>query len=311
MYYPYFRGKQNELLAIRETAQVFASKNFVPIIEPVKADLGNLMRALKALRDVEGKSIVIVNPYYGEHSADGKTITNLLEKSYIDNDLVTAGILLANDMSVDDALCCYEKHLLHKPTFIHAGFSDADALASALKINRSNAQHVFIDDHCGTIYTKSFLESSRIVVKDGFSRMKNADYPEVEFFSDIHLIFQEQGMNGFGDFLTVGDAFSESGGPAYAIAIHLTFIDPNKNDGMYIRHFVSTSNDLPTNPAGKFAEALGSLVKELKSGKSKIEKTDAVKELLDLHDKGHFPGLGVLKKISMKHHIETIANYFS
>ena len=39
MYYPYFRGKQYELISIRET---FASSGFVPIIEPVKESLGAL-----------------------------------------------------------------------------------------------------------------------------------------------------------------------------------------------------------------------------------------------------------------------------
>jgi hypothetical protein len=36
-------------------------------------------------------------------------------------------------------------------------------------------------------------------------------------------------MDGFGDFLIVGDDYSESGGPAYAIAIHLTFITSCQN----------------------------------------------------------------------------------
>ena len=30
-------------------------------------------------------------------------------------------------------------------------------------------------------------------------------------------------MDGFGDFLIVGDDYSDTGGPAYAVAIHLTF----------------------------------------------------------------------------------------
>ena len=56
--------------------------------------------------------------------------------------------------------------------------------------------------------------------------------------------------------LVVGDEFSESGGPAYAIAIHLTFIDPDKENEMWIHHFLSERQDTPKDPAGKFAEAL-------------------------------------------------------
>ena len=31
MYYPYFRGKQYELITIRETSKLLAEKNFVPV----------------------------------------------------------------------------------------------------------------------------------------------------------------------------------------------------------------------------------------------------------------------------------------
>ncbi|KGC60059.1 hypothetical protein X963_5679 [Burkholderia pseudomallei MSHR7498] len=118
-------------------------------------------------------------------------------------------------------------------------------------------------------------------------------------------------MDGFGDFLMVGDDYSEGGGPAYAVAIHLTYIDPDKDDVMYIYHFLSTTNNTPTDPAGKFAQALEKLIAKLDSGKSKLFEGEAIAEFRELHAKGHFPGLGYVKKLSMKHHIETLANFFS
>lgn len=111
-------------------------------------------------------------------------------------------------------------------------------------------------------------------------------------------------MQGFGDFLTVGDEYSEGGGPAYAVAIHLTFVDEDNDSSMFIRHFVSDSNLTPADPAGKFSEALGKLAKAVRKVNSKIMKTKAVLEFLDLHDRGHYPGLGYVKKLSMQHHIE-------
>ena len=118
-------------------------------------------------------------------------------------------------------------------------------------------------------------------------------------------------MDGFGDFLIVGDDYSESGGPAYAVAIHLTFIDPDNDDVMYIYHFVSDTNDTPTDPAGKFAQALKKLINKLESERSNLYETSAIKEFRDLHAKEHFPGLGYVKKLSMKHHIETLAQYLA
>jgi len=117
-------------------------------------------------------------------------------------------------------------------------------------------------------------------------------------------------MDGFGDFSIVGDDYSESGGPAYAVAIHLTFIDPDQDGAMFVYHFVSDSQDTPTDPAGKFAEAVDKLIRKLDSGGSKLYESSAIIELRELHAKGHFPGLGYLKKLSLNHHVETLADFF-
>lgn len=85
MYHPYFRGKQFELLAIREMAAVLAAAGFVPIIEPVKGALTGLERALNSLIQAGGTAIVIVNPHHGDLSKDGVAISSLLEKAFSEN----------------------------------------------------------------------------------------------------------------------------------------------------------------------------------------------------------------------------------
>ena len=159
------------------------------------------------------------------------------------------------------------------------------------------------------LYRRHFSGSTRILIRDGFERKRNADYHEVDNFSDLHITYRDMGMDGYGDFLTVGDNYSEGGGPAYAVAIHLTYIDPDHDEAMFIYHFVSDTNDTPTDPAGKFAQALAKLIWRLDEGDSKLVETSAIREFRDLHARGHFPGLGYVKKISIKHHLETLANY--
>jgi hypothetical protein len=172
--------------------------------------------------------------------------------------------------------------------------------------------HVFFEESCGKLYQKHFKDARRILLRDGFQRKKNREYDLLEPFSDLHATFKDEGMDGFGDFLIVGDEYSESGGPAYTIAIHLTFIDPDQDDSMQIYHFKSERQDTPTDPAGKFAEALAEMMRILGApGSSKVLETDAVKEFRSLYEKGHFPGLGYVKKLSMQHHIETLADYFN
>lgn len=311
MYYPYFRGKQFELIAIRETAELLKSSGFVPIIEPVREVLSGLDRALKTICEAKGKAIVIVNPDHGDHAEDGAGISSLLKNGFLDKEGITAGILLKEGMNLGSALNYYDKHKDHKPVFVHAGFTEAKALAEKLDGDLGQTQHVFFEKHCGKLYRKHFKGSMRILLRDGFQRRRNADHPAIEEFSDLHVTYEEEDMDGFGDFLIVGDDYSEGGGPAYAIAIHLTFIDSDKDNVMYIYHFVSTTKDTPTDPAGKFGQALGKLIAKLDSGNSKLIDTEAIQEFRDLHAKGHFPGLGHVKKLSMKHHIETIADFFA
>ncbi|RFS22913.1 sce7725 family protein [Aeromonas dhakensis] len=311
MYHPYFRGKQFELITIREMAGLFAKNQFVPVIEPVRESLGGLKKALDAMCDVGGRAIVIVNPCYGDHQEDGTHITNLLKESFEGCTNISAGILLRHDMDVDEVVTCYDQHASHNPVIVHAGFTAPKELAIELAERMLSVTNVFIEDHAKLLYRRHFDESSRILIRDGFNKQKNADYPELEEFSDLHVTYGELGLEGFGDFLMVGDAYSEGGGPAYAVAIHLTFIDPTKDDVMYIYHFVSDTRDTPTDPAGKFAQALTKLIAKLDSGTSNIFESSAIKEFRALHEKGHFPGLGYVKKLSMKHHVETLANYLS
>lgn len=312
MYYPYFRGKQFELITIREMAPLMAGARFVPIIEPVREALRGLERALTEICNVEGKAIVIVNPFHGDHAGNGDNITALFEKGFCREGCITAGILLRNDMDIDDALSCYEKHKAHSPTFIHAGFTEGKLLAEKLGDQLEDTSHVFFEKHCHKLYRKHFKGATkRVLLRDGFERRRNADHPPVELFSDLHVTFDEEDMDGFGDFLMVGDDFSEGGGPAYAVAIHLTFINPDKDEVMYIYHFVSTTKDTPTDPAGKFAQALEKLMKKLDSGSSYLLESGAIKEFRKLHKEGHFPGLGSVKKLSMNHHIETLAHFLS
>lgn len=310
MYYPYFRGKQFELITIREMAALLADKNFVPVIEPVREALGGLKKTLGAVCAAGGRAIVIVNPYHGDHQEDGTNITGLLKGGFVGVDNIAAGILLRSNMTVDDVMACYHLHGDHHPVLVHAGFTAPKALSAELEDGSLSLTNVFVEDHAKLLYRKHFEQTTRILVRDGFKRLRNADYPEMEEFSDLHVTYGELGMAGFGDFLIVGDVYSEGGGPAYAVAIHLTFIDPDKDDVMYIYHFVSDTKDTPTDPAGKFAQALAKLIAKLDSGTSHILETDAIKEFRDLHVKGHFPGLGYVKKLSMKHHVETLADYF-
>jgi hypothetical protein len=309
MYHPYFRGKQYELITIREQAPTLMTAGFCPIIEPVREALSGLEKALNAVVEVDGKAIVIVNPHHGDLSGAGEQVTALL-KQFLGSPGISAGILLEQKMTPDQVIESYKAHEAHKPVLIHAGFVEAKTLGEKLGEQTKENSHVFFEAFSGKLYQKHFKGAHKVLLRDGFQRMRNRDYPLVEHFSDLHATFTDEGMDGFGDFLIVGDDYSETGGPAYAVTIHLTFIDPDQDDSMLIYHFKSKRQDTPTDPAGKFAEALAEMMKKLNSPKTKVLETSAVREFRTLHEQRHFPGLGYVKKLSMNHHIETLAHYF-
>lgn len=310
MYHPYFRGKQFELLCVREMAPLLKQARFRPIIEPVNETLSGLSRALDAVVGAKGRAILVVNPHYGALSDSGAALTDLLKNRYLDLPGISAGILLKSGMKASEAQKCYQDHASHTPVLIHADFGEGKALAERLGKQTKEDHHVFFEEYCGKLYQKHFSGGHRVLLRDGFQRKRNRDYAQLEPFSDLHATYKDEAMDGFGDFLIVGDDFSETGGPAYAVAIHLTFIDSDKDDSMWVYHFVSERQDTPTDPAGKFAEALDKMMKVLNQPKSKILETSAVQEFRALHKQGHFPGLGYVKKLSMNHHVETMADYF-
>jgi hypothetical protein len=311
MYYPFFRGKQFELVTIRESAQLLKRAGFVPIIEPVRESLSGLKRTLHALKDAQAKVVLVVNPLHGDHASDASVIKSMIDVELRDHSNVSVGIALYESTSVEQAK---EFHAIYEGkscTFVHEGFTDAANLAASLGSNALKSRHVFFENVCGKLYRRHFDGAERILLRDGFrKRNSNREYPSLESFSDLHATYREEGMDGFGDFLVVGDDYSETGGPAYAVAIHLTCIDPEKDDEMFIHHFKSDRYDTPTDPGGKFAEALKKLVAEVDRKGTAVARTPAVEEFVDLHKRAHFPGLGYVKKLSMAHHIETLARYF-
>ncbi|GIT93350.1 hypothetical protein JANAI62_37880 [Jannaschia pagri] len=311
IYFPYFRGKQYELITIRESAPTLSASSFVPIVEPVKSQLSGLSKTIDTTLEEGASIIVIVNPRIGDFSGSNAELVNLINEKHGEDKQVIVGVLLDESTTLEQASAIIDTFEGHDIALVHSGFSQSKALAAAIEGNDAIAFSVFEDGKSGKLYQMHFKhQQHRVLLRDGFEKRRNADHPNVEVFSDLHLTYGLEGTTGFADFLMVGDDYQESGGPAYTVAIHLTYINAADDDIMYIRHFKSDRQDTPTDPAGKFAEALAKLISHLGSPDNQYYETSAIAEFRELHDKGHYPGLGYVKKLAMKHHIETFAQYF-
>jgi hypothetical protein len=312
MYYPYFRGKQYELILLRELSSYLVGKDILPIIEPVRGDFSALSKTLDILNDNGVSICIILNPWVGQMKDDPEIVRQKLdEQGLLENSTIEFGYLLAPGSDVERLVELIREYPTKKFSIIHQGFTEGKELATAIEPMENIKAHVFLDGFGGKRYQRLFKKDGvrRILVRDGFKQKKNADYARNEHFSELHITYEDEGMDGFGDYLIVGEEYTESGGPAYAIAIHLTYIDPDEDEDMFIYHFISDQKDSPTDPGGKFLEALRKLIRTIDRPRTKVFNSSACEEFRMLNYKQHYPGLGHVKKLSMKHHIELVMDF--
>lgn len=302
-YFPYFRGKQYELICLRENSQLIAESAITTVIEPVKEAAVGIVRAIDSLKKEGAKFLIVANPSVGHHS-DSLAPEFIEELNAAMRDYQQGGwVVQVEDHEDLDVLAQWAAHHPIAALLHHGGVAAKDVVQILQDRNVQPAVHIF-GAGCSTRYRGAFPNVSKVMLGDGFKKRKNAEYPELELFSELPVTYVDYGASGFGDYLIVGSDYSEGGGAAYAVAIHITYSDSDDDGVIYVRHFISDTNNTPADPAGKFREALNKLVAYCESADSKIPNTKAIEEFKRLHSFGHFPGLGYVKKLSMQHHLE-------
>lgn len=307
MYYPYLRGKRHELSALRKTAPKFSSDKFAPVIEPVKANLNELISTVDELNKNSIVPLIIVNPIVGELS---KQLPNMILPSLYKNNLNVIPCILFNNNNCQQALQLANQYITSKVKFtiyVNEGLSlNISHLLNASAVN-------IIKDTASVSAAVVAATPNLVILKDPFPVYpRNADYPNTPNpFSDAHLTFKNNpNQIGFGDFTIVGETWSENGGPARAVAIHITYINSQQMNMMYIKHCVSTINSGSVNdPASKFLEALQQLMSFAQATPSLDQTTIGFQSFVDLYNRKHYPNLGPVKENSIMHHMETIVGF--
>ena len=308
MYFPYLRGRQNELIALRELIEKdILSEKIIPIIEPVKVS-PTLLNTIKVFNDSKKEFILIRNPKVGSFISDKKSEekNELFEEilNNLNNENVYSGLL------VDDGINTSISRLNEK------GIS-AEKIAT---ISTKNEAKTFLDTINKELrfkyniipYSPAFRRirnGDRIMLDDKFNKLeRNNDYIncEDEFFSDDHIYFSEDGYTGFSDYSVIGKKYLDSGFAPFAVAIHIVY--PTNDKTFRIHHFVSDSNYDYNDPAKKFYEALEKLINWNKNIKL---DTLAMNTFNKMYEEESYPGLGIIKKLSIMHHIELVSNYLN
>lgn len=298
MYYPILRGKQFELIALRELAGHIRSDVIRPVIEPVRGNLAPIIKTLEVLSESGIVPLVIMNPTIGDFSKGAGGLFALIEIAAKFTPCIKVRSI--EDLSLLDKLGL---SLPDVAIFIEGGIDKAlvEQLqeASCILLNKDKV-------HSGAI---SRLKNV-VLFGDFFDKkVRNADYKEKSFYSSLHTEWRTyKNAIGFGDYTILSEEYSEAGGPAYVVTIHLSYVDGDEFDAMYVRHFSSFNDDSPANPGGKFKSALDKVSEYINGNPQVFVKTLGLNELLSLRG-NPFPGLGQVKKYSMKHHIETTCGF--
>lgn len=298
MYFPYFRGRQYELLALKELAQKkLVSYKVIPIIEPIKFS-PTFTGTLKEYCDARRRIALLLNPQVGdiENEEAPKNICSFIKGTVIPT------ILMSEDSS--EGLREVISQKFDKPIIILKNQDYIEEYRNILT-NIDPLYTLFPDER----QIRRAVQKDKVLFEDRFiKREKNADYlkNEDEFYSDDHLYYNEEGYVGFGDYSIIGDYYEEGGFAPRAVAIHIVYYD--RNNALRVHHFVSDNNYGIEDVAGKFYEAVKKLERFFEPMEIKQE-TVALKTLINYANTGYYPGLPTIKKISIMHHLELISKY--
>lgn len=307
MYYPFLRARQFELIALRELANEGVTQGvIIPILEPVKETLNNLSLAHKVFHNKGQTAYLVVNSEIGELKGDSSFYLDYLQgldgqvflpafhyrnnAEYINQSITELGltdcmIICQNDVSSED------------PEFKQLVTQAAITAITALDPNRNRTLNRFL---------KGLLKNY-IRLDDLFEKQdRNSDFLDIEEhrFSEEHLYFSEEDFSGFSDYTVLPSEYINGGSTPRAVVIHLTYL--NDQNQILIRHFTSETNDSIANVQGKFAEAAEKAVTYCRqTGLT----NSAIAELETYFDTEHYPGLGVVKKISIKNHLLIVSQY--
>lgn len=307
MYQPYVRGKQFELIGLRELTPEILKPNrekISPIIEPVR-DSSTLKSTIEVFVEHEINFTIIINPQVGPFT-DSEKILEIIDSCVGTYRNFQIGIIFHREIDHKAIIDLLDSYFTTLPllSIIHNHIFDniTDVIKRYNKFHiKYNVINMLLKNRR---YYRNFDRETRVELDDYFeSQDRNVDYLALKEsdFSEEHLYYREDGYVGFSDFLSIGADYSDSGFLPRAVAIHLSYSD-DKNR-IKIKHFTSDSNDDTEDVAGKFAEALDKLIKWC--DKTKYDSV-AIPLFREYYDKGHFPGLGMLKKLSMMNHIDLV-----
>jgi hypothetical protein len=311
MYFPFLRGKQFEMKALKDFFEENPeSGQIIPIIEPVNKSNRALESALVSLRNGHHPYALILNPCEGDfkHRSVLFTLPEENPDLFVQDGSWIPGFI-CHESQLSSIERCLNSDAYNRAMLVFPSGINLDNEIVTSLVNHRNVSHIVV---CFPSFpsprVKRTLRATGkhiIYMEDCFiTRKRNADYADYpdEPFSSVFSYYQEEGYYGFADYTALSSEVSDGGMLPYALAIHLTY--KKSEDEIYIHHFVSDTNYDQTNIRGKFQEAA---MKIAPFFEGRVPITQTVRELIERSDDSNgYPGLGYLKKLSVKNHLELV-----
>ncbi|MDU0349055.1 sce7725 family protein [Actinomyces sp. MRS3W] len=304
MYMPRLRARQHEVLAVRNCAASFVTSSRVtPVLEPVALPDGVFAKRLRQIADEGLGCDLVLNPSVGKLREHGDWRS--LGDYYLESDLLKHhGLAILSNADadhsamsrwIDDARNAghqFTLDIVHEP-----GLSSTLQGATYHGVRWNVAEDLTVPASYGLP-----LGGLPVVwANDPFPSLSpNREYVGrgESIFSTRVTGYKNAGYVGVSDFLTLGRAFHDRGGPAYTVVIHFTYLS---GDAVRLRHFCSDSNETQDDLAGKFFEALNKLISFIDT--KSLPTNQGIDAFRDLHRRQHFPGLGKVKEFSIMNHM--------
>ena len=253
MYYPYLRGKQFELIALREFSKETPTPSHVcPIIEPVKSSFNGLKTAIDALSSKKISFALVLNPSDGDFRREQQDILVNLPFLKELGGWTPAFIYKGDGSRIETYIAT---NSLNDVMIIFQDSIDLSKEDVSQLLGNNSVKYVVANLERDRRNRRLLAKSGKDLIRldDQFHEQpRNADYQDIpeEKFTEEHKYYSEEGYNGFADYVTLPSNFKESGMLPYAVAIHMTY--QKNEDEIFVRHFVSDHNSDNTNIPGKF-----------------------------------------------------------
>lgn len=305
-YYPFMRGKQYEILSLRDfyirVRPAHQGGLVNPIIEPVKPLDNKQFKDLFSALNNNDYLYIVYNPEVGNYS--GNTFS---PDEYIDFFKDWGGkVRFLFNYSTETANHLDEfKNISPKKRifYIHEITSNIeDDVINCL----DPEDYVMANGSILWQLKMHGLQDEKVIaIQDPFRKEnKNADYINTnEYLFIDQKMFAKASFAGYSDFLTIGDNYSESGFTPRSVAIHWSYTYENNISSIYLNSFASESNSMSTSDiGGKFIEAAKKINDFVE--RENIYRTQGFNDLKGKFEEDKYPGLGSIKRYSMLNHLE-------